>query len=118
MEGTLRPIRERRLHDPNAQLTACSRVLFLVDLELTPAQQLAQGIDLIEAEVVARHDAHARSCPQCSKDAGLQQVEARLRHERGDDGDVGCVCKQWPELRSQRVTVAAGREGLLACDAE
>jgi hypothetical protein len=81
---------------------------------LAPHEQQPQGIDLVEGDVVAGHDAELGSRAQRSGDPLVQQLEAGLGDEGGDDGDVRRGREDGPEVLAQRVVVAAGREWRLA----
>jgi hypothetical protein len=55
MKGALGAIGQRRLHHAHAELPARRDIQGLaprVHLELAPAEQLAQGIDLVEGQIV------------------------------------------------------------------
>jgi hypothetical protein len=59
-----------------------------VAVALAPHGEQPEGVDLIEGEVFAGHDAELGSSAQRSGDPLLQELEAGLGHEGGDDGDV------------------------------
>jgi hypothetical protein len=99
------------LHDADAELAGLGCAIRRVArLALGPVEQLPEGIDLGEGEVVSRDEAQAGSRAQGSEDPRLELIEAAAGDEGGDDGDLGGVREQRPELGAQGIVVAAGGE--------
>ena len=82
-----------------------------MDVELAPAEQLAEGVDLVEGEIVTRHDANVGSRAQRREDERMDEREASLGDEGGDDGDLRGARKQRRQVLHEWIVVAAGREG-------
>jgi hypothetical protein len=107
----------RGLDHAHAELAARGQVgCFVtgVGVALAPHEEQAEGVDLIEGEVVAGHDAELGPGAQRSGDPLVQELEAGLGHERGDDGDLRRGREEGPEVLAQGVVLAARREGRLA----
>jgi hypothetical protein len=65
---------------------------------LAPAEQLPEGVDLGEGEVVARDETQAGPGVEAREDRAPQQREPALGDERRDDGDLRGACEEGPEL--------------------
>lgn len=103
----------RGLDHAHAELAAMAEVgCFVtgVGVALAPHEEQAEGVDLIEGEVVAGHDAELGSGAQGLCDPLLQELEAGLGHEGGDDGDLRRGREEGPEVLAQGVVLAAGCE--------
>jgi hypothetical protein len=89
---------------------------FVVGMAVTlaPHEQQPKGIDLIEGEVVAGHDAHPGTRGSAAGDPFVHELEAGLGHEGGDDADVCRGREEGPEVLAQGAVLTARRERSLA----
>jgi hypothetical protein len=110
----------RGLDHAHSELAAMGQVGCFVTgmaVALAPHEEQPEGVDLIEGEVVAGHDAELGSGAQGLVDPSVQELEAGLGHEGGDDGDLRRGREEGTEVLAQGVVLATvARGGWRSCD--
>jgi hypothetical protein len=115
VKGALAAIGERGLDHAHAQLPrgrsfGVDRLCLVAHVELAPAEQAPERIDVIEGEGVAGHDAQVGARAQRRHHPRFNAIEPGPCHEGSHDCDLGRGLEQWPQVLVEGVVLASHRE--------